>query len=197
MGLTNDSGVCRVSNIEVVSHPDRRTTTGDRQMAVTEAVETEATEAEAQDEGTKRTHAKTTYAGKGFDLAAVDELPDSAPAGRSRIYFEILEAVANDTDNLAKWHPIARFGTDNGASSVKNQLTKQVTGKVLNEDQAKVPAKDRDPSTRGFITPDQVRDIPEYEGWHFEFESRKVPAESGKIGARDSILYARLVQNEG
>lgn len=158
---------------------------GDTQVEGTEG-------AEAQ-----RTHAKTTYAGRGFDLTAVDELPESAPTGRSRLYFDILEAVANDNDNLGKWHPIARFGTDTGASSVKNQMTKQVQGKVLDEEQAKVPAKDRDQSTRGFITPDQVREIPEYEGWHFEFESRKVASESGKIGARDSILYARLVENEG
>lgn len=152
--------------------------------------------AEPQEETTKRTHAKTTYVGKGFEMEALEDLPESAPAGRSRLYFDILEAVANDHDNLSKWHPIARFGTDNGAPSVKNQLTKQVQGKVLTEDQAKVPAKDRDASTRGFITPDQVRDIPEYEGWHFEFESRKVASQSGKIGARDSILYARLVPDE-
>lgn len=150
-------------------------------------------------EGTEaqRTHAKTTYAGRGFDLTAVDELPESAPTGRSRLYFDILEAVANDNDNLGKWHPIARFGTDTGASSVKNQMTKQVQGKVLDAEQAAIPAKDRDQATRGFITPDQVREIPEYDGWHFEFESRKVASESGKIGARDSILYARLVENEG
>lgn len=158
----------------------------------TEATEAEDTEAEGTEKA-KRTHAKTTYVGKGFEMEALDDLPESAPAGRSRLYFDILEAVAGDSENLQKWHPIARFGTDNGASSVKNQLNKQVQGKVLTEDQAKVPAKERDASTRGFITPDQVRDIPEYEGWHFEFESRKVASESGKIGARDSMLYARLV----
>lgn len=166
-------------------------------MTVTEQT-TEATEAEgteAVDGEGKRTRAKTTYAGKGFELEALDELPESVKAGRSRVYFDILEAVANDSDNLSKWHPIARFGTDNGASSVKNQLTKQVQGKVLTAEQAKVPAKERDESTRGFISPDQLRELPEYEGWHFEFESRKVPSESGKIGARDSILYARLVQD--
>lgn len=162
-------------------------------MTDTQATETEV-EVEAT-EGTKRTHAKTQYAGKAFELEAVDDLPDNVKAGRSRLYFDILEAVANDNDNLTKWHPIARFGTDNGAFSVKNQMNKQVQGKVLTEDQAKVPAKERDSSTRGFITPEQVREIPEYEGWHFEFEARKVPSESGKIGARDSVLYARLVED--
>lgn len=168
-------------------------------MAVTEQVEqdTQGTEAEATEgtEQAKRTHAKTTYLGKGLEMEAVDDLPDSAPAGRSRLYFDILEAVAADEDNLSKWHPIARFGTDNGANSVKNQLNKQVQGKVLTEDQAKVPAKDRPAEVRGFIDPAVVRDIPEYDGWHFEFEARKVASESGKIGARDSILYARLVED--
>lgn len=168
-------------------------------MAVTEqeqAVEQdEAVDGTEATEGTKRTHAKTTYLGKGLDMEALDDLPDSAPAGRSRLYFDILEAVAADEDNLSKWHPIARFGTDNGANSVKNQLNKQVQGKVLTEDQAKVPAKERPAEVRGFIDPAVVRDIPEYDGWHFEFEARKVASESGKIGARDSILYARLVED--
>lgn len=144
----------------------------------------------------KRTHAKTTYVGReGFELAAVEDLPDNAPAGRRRLYFDILEAVANDNENLGKWHPIARFGTDMGANSVKNQLNKQVAGKVLTEEQAKVPAKNRPEGTRGFILPEVVREIPEYDGWHWEFDARKVASESGKIGARDSILYCRLVEN--
>lgn len=166
-------------------------------MAVTEQEQgtEQDQEQETGTEEAKRTHAKTTYLGKGLEMEVLDDLPVNAPAGRSRLYFDILEAVAADEDNLSKWHPIAHFGTDNGANSVKNQLNKQVEGKVLTEDQAKIPAKDRPSEVRGFIDPAVVRDIPEYDGWHFEFEARKVASQSGKIGARDSILYARLVEN--
>lgn len=165
----------------------------DTQVQDEQEVDTEATE---NGEGTKRTRTKAQYLGKGLEMEALDDLPENARAGRSQLYFAILEAVAADEDNLGKWHPIAKFGTDTGANSVKAQMNKQVAGKVMTEAQAELKAKDRPAEVKGWITPDQVREIPEYDGWHFEFEARKVPAESGKIGARDSILYARLVENE-
>lgn len=159
----------------------------------TEQEQAEAEQAEANTEAEdSEARAKTMYAGRDFDIEVLDDLPDNAEAGRSRLYFEILEAIAGDAENLGKWHTVAKFGTDTGAGTVATQMTKQIEGKVLTDEQAAVPATERPESVKGFIKPTDCKDIPAYEGWHWEFTARKVA--SDKIGHRDSVLYARLVE---
>jgi hypothetical protein len=144
-------------------------------------------DAEAQAEGTeveKKERAKTTY----FDPTAVDaldELPDNPKikregGGRAKIYHDLLEKIAEQgVDN--KWRPLARFGTSSGAKTVALALNRQVAGEIGEE--------------KGQVKPDQVKDIPEYEGFNWVFDSRRVPSENDpdKI---ESVLYAKLVENE-
>lgn len=134
-------------------------------------------------EGEKKERAKTTY----FDPTAVealDELPENPKShrtgggGRAKIYLNLLEAIAEQgVDN--KWRPLARFGTSAGAKTVANALNRQVRGEIGEE--------------KGQVKPDQVKDIPEFEGYHWLFDSRRVPSEDNpeKI---ESVLYAKLVE---
>lgn len=154
--------------------------------------EDQGNESESNEDEAKR--AKTSYAGRDFAMEVLDDLPENAEGGRSRIYFDILQAIAEDSENLGRWHVVAKFGTDQGAVTVANNLNKQVAGKVLTEDQAAIPATERPAEVRGFIKPEECKDIPEYDGWHYEFDARKVA--STRIGHRDSVLYARLVQDQ-
>ena len=163
--------------------------TKEREMTDTQdtQVEPETTEVEAEVEGTepegeKKERAKTTY----FDPTAVDAL-DELPAdpkrthtggGRAKVYMNLLEAIAEQgVDD--KWRPLARFGTSAGARTVANSLNRQVRGQIGEE--------------KGQVKPDQVKAIPEFEGYHWLFDSRRVPSETveGKI---ESILYAKLVE---
>jgi hypothetical protein len=157
----------------------------------TEATEAEvihgSTEGQAEEatEADEHKRPKTAYAGADFEMEALDELPDNpragTGAGRSKIYYSLLEQVAEQgIDN--KWRPLARFGTSTGAKTVATTLNRQVEGKIG--------------EGKGLIKKEQVRDIPEYDGCHWVFDSRRVPSdtEEGKI---ESVLYAKLVADEG
>lgn len=130
------------------------------------------------------------YAGRDFDLEALDELPESEPTGRSRLYFDLLTRVAEGETPL-KWHRIATFHTPTGAKQVASTINKQVAGTLKKEEDA--------------------RELPAYDGYHWQFAARKVAAtvtvtneETGEKEtqphpdphARDSVLFARLVEGE-
>lgn len=128
----------------------------------------------------KAERAKTVYFGL-EDMEAVEDLPDQVrakSAGRSRVYFNLLEKVAEQgVDN--KWRPLAKFGTGTGARTVATTLNKQVDGKIG--------------EGKGQVKPDQVRDIPAYEGHRWVFDARRVPGEGDTL---NSILYCKLVEVE-
>jgi hypothetical protein len=144
-------------------------------------------EAEAAKSG-KRGPGSVTYFGKGLEsLPALDELPEQTAKerttrGPSHQYLDMLTAVANDADRVGKWVPLAKFGTEGGARSVSNSLNKQVAGQVNVEGAEKV---------RGYLDPKQVRQIPEFEGWTWTFDHRRVANDDGTDG---SVLYAKLVE---
>lgn len=148
-----------------------------------------AAAAAAVDKGV-RGRAQVRYLGQeGFEMEILDELPEQAVVERtyapSHLYYDLLVAVAADEDNLGKYHKIAEFGSAGGAGSIAVDLNKQVAGKIGEE--------------RGLLKPSAVRNIPEYEGWHFEFAGVKVPKKDteGNLieGERSSALYAKMVEN--
>lgn len=57
-----------------------------------------------------------------YHLAKVDggSLPDNPRAGRSKLYFDLLEAVASDP---GEWYEIAYFKTPNGAKQALKALS--------------------------------------------------------------------------
>jgi hypothetical protein len=147
-----------------------------------------------------RGRAGVSYLGKGLELEVLDELPASVEAEKesrkSRQYYDILESVGENAATYGKWVPIVKFSTPNGAMAVCNRMRKQLQGNVMDEESAEKPAKDRNPDYRGWLTPDQTTEIPEYEGWHWEFDFRRVNSERG-ANELDSILYARILPDEG
>lgn len=159
-------------------------------MSEQTVVDPEQTGEQEQAEGSEETAEKrgrgsatTKYAGKDFEWEALDELPETMPVGRSRVYFDLLTMVAEDQENLGKWHPIAKFATATGGKNVATTMTKQVEGRLTEKEKAQGAEKD----------------IPEYEGWKWEFDARRVavdPADprSADPTARDSVLYCRIVQ---
>lgn len=146
----------------------------------------EAPQAEVEGNGdgeSTRKRARTIYAGSDeLPMESLDELPENEPVGRSRLYFDLLTAVAEDGDNLGRWHVLARFGTANGAKAVAKSMNKQVATMAgeLTGDKA--------------LPEDQFKDIPQYEGYRWEFDSRRVASEGTDPTKRDSILYVRLVE---
>jgi hypothetical protein len=152
------------------------------QVESDETVAPEATDTE----GTKRGRGSVTYFGKGLEtLPALDELPEEAPRkrGASSQYFDMLTTVAEDGERVGKWNPIAQFATPSGAKTIANQLNKQVRGEVDVEGQEHV---------KGHLKVDQVKRIPEFEGWTWHFDDRRTQLEDGTEG---SILYAKLAEN--
>ena len=149
--------------------------------AEAEVLNPEGTEAEAT-EAEKSTRPKTLYAGTDFDMEALDELPDNPKVtrtggGRAKVYFDLLEKVA-EAGVDGKWRLLARFGTSTGAKTVALALNRQVAGKIG--------------EGKGLVHPDAVRDIPEYEGHKWVFDSRRVP-DPENAEKVNSILYAKLV----
>lgn len=132
----------------------------------------------------KKERAKTTYF-TADTMEALDDLPENPKVvrqggGRSKIYHGLLETIAEaGVDN--KWRPLARFGTSSGAKTVALALNRQVAGEV-GED-------------KGQVKPDQVKDIPEYEGFRWVFDSRRVPSEDDPAKI-ESVLYAKLVEDK-
>lgn len=131
----------------------------------------------------KKERAKTTY----FDpteVQALDELPENPKVtrtggGRDKIYLHLLEQIAEQgVDN--KWRPLARFGTSSGAKTVANSLNRQVAGEIGEE--------------KGQVKPAQVKEIPEFQGHTWLFDSRRVPSETDPEKV-ESVLYAKLVEN--
>lgn len=154
----------------------------------TEATEAEAVAPEAEAEGVKRGRGSVKYFGKGLEGAAaasLDELPAEPPravrTGSSQ-YFEMLSAIGDDESRIGKWTPIAQFGTPGGAKAIATQLNKQVAGHVNVEGQEKV---------RGYLDPQTLRRIPEYDGWTWVFDSRRTTLDDGSEG---STLYAKIVE---
>jgi len=145
----------------------------------------EAPETDAEGEGenkNKKERAKTTY----FDPTAVDaldELPENpkitrSGGGREQVYAKLLNAIAEQGVD-GKWRPLARFGTSSGAKTVANMMNRQVEGKIGDGP--------------GLVKETQLKEIPEFEGVRWTFDSRRVPneADPAKI---ESILYAKLVE---
>lgn len=142
---------------------------------------TEVTETEAE----KAERAKTTYLDP-TAVEALDDLPENPKVkreggGRAKVYMNLLEKVAEQgVDN--KWRSIARFGTKTGAKTVALALNRQVEGKIGEGE--------------GMVKPDQVKAIPEYDGYRWVFDSRRVPSETDP-DVIESVLYAKLVPTEG
>ena len=154
---------------------------------MSDTMERTENEVEAQDEAQAdsteaKVRAKTTYLDP-TTVEALDELPDNPKitrenTGRSKIYHNLLEKIAEQgVDN--KWRPLAKFGTPGGAKTVANGLNRQIAGEIGDE--------------KGQVKPDMVKDIPEYEGFRWVFDSRRVPNDEGKV---ESVLYAKLVEVE-
>lgn len=142
-------------------------------------------ETEAQHVKVKGRSQVKYFGQEGFVGAVLDELPEQAKAertyGASTLYHDMLVAVAEDEANLGKWHKIADFGTVQGAGGIATNLNKQVAGNIG--------------EGKGQLRPNEVRNLPTYEGWHFEFAGVKVPKPEGAEGERVSQLYARLVED--
>lgn len=154
------------------------TDTIDEQVEGTEPAEgTESTEPKAE-------RAKTTYLNVD-EVEALDDLPENPKVvreggGRAKVYMNLLERVAEQGVD-GKWRSLARFGTKTGAKTVALGLNRQVEGKIGEGE--------------GLVKPDQVRQIPEYDGYRWVFDSRRVPNETdpSKI---ESVLYCKLVPVE-
>lgn len=151
------------------------------------------------DTKSNRGRAGVSYLGKGLNLEVLDELPDSIVAEqgsrKSRQYYEILENVGENAETYGKWVPIVKFSTPNGAMAVCNRFRKQLQGHVMDDATAELPAKERDAKFRGWLTAEQTTEIPEYEGWHWEFDFRRVNSDRGPNDL-DSILYAKILPDE-
>lgn len=156
-------------------------------MTITEQDEqvqdTQDEQGEAQGEKVER--AKTTYLDPEA-VEALDDLPENPKVkreggGRAKVYMNLLEKVAEQGVD-GKWRSIARFGTRTGAKTVALALNRQVEGKIGEGE--------------GLLKPDQVKQIPEYDGYKWVFDSRRVPSEADE-NVIESVLYARLVPVEG
>lgn len=155
-------------------------------MTITEqsTIEVEGTEPEGTEPEAKE-RAKTTYVTDFSAIEALDELPDNPKikregGGRSKIYHNLLEQVAEQGVD-GKWRMLARFGTSSGAKTVALALNRQVEGKIGEGE--------------GMVKPAQVKSIPEYEGFHWTFDSRRVPNEQDP-SKMESVLYCKLVEDE-
>lgn len=153
-------------------------------MTMTENDEITEVDTEVEAEAEKTERAKTVYLDP-TAVEALDELPENPKVGRSgggraKVYLTLLEKVAEQGVD-GKWRSLARFGTRTGAKTVALALNRQVEGKIGDGE--------------GFVKPNQVKQIPEYDGHKWEFDSRRVPSEDDpeKI---ESVLYARLVPTE-
>jgi len=169
------------------------------QTTMDQGTNTNASDASA-DAKSNRGRAGVSYLGKGLNLEVLDELPDSIVAEqgsrKSRQYYEILENVGENAETYGKWVPIVKFSTPNGAMAVCNRFRKQLQGHVMDDATAELPAKERDAKFRGWLTPEQTTEIPEYEGWHWEFDFRRVNSDRGPNDL-DSILYAKILPDNG
>lgn len=147
-----------------------------------EQAQAEGTEAEPTEGKVER--AKTTYLNVD-EVEALDDLPENPKVkreggGRAKVYMNLLERVAEQGAD-GKWRSLARFGTKTGAKTVALALNRQVEG-LIGEGE-------------GMIKPSQVKAIPEYDGFKWVFDSRRVPSESDpeKI---ESVLYCKLVPTD-
>lgn len=145
---------------------------------------TEGTEPEAA-EGEKVERAKTTYIDPAA-MEAIDDLPENPKVkreggGRAKVYENLLTAVAEQGVD-GKWRPLARFGTKTGAKTVALAMNRQVEGKIGEGE--------------GLVNPKQVKAIPEYQGFKWVFDSRRVPSETDPE-VIESVLYCKLVEDTG
>lgn len=144
---------------------------------------TEDTATDTATDEVKAERAKTTYLDPTAE--ALDDLPENpkvtrAGGGRAKVYHTLLEQVAEQgVDN--KWRSLARFGTKTGAKTVALALNRQVQGKIGEGE--------------GLVKPEQVKDIPEYQGVKWLFDSRRVPSEANPE-VIESVLYCKLVSDE-
>lgn len=132
----------------------------------------------------KAERAKTTYLDPEA-VEALDDLPENPKVkreggGRAKVYMNLLEKVAEQGVD-GKWRSLARFGTKTGAKTVALALNRQVEGKIGEGE--------------GLVKPSQVKQIPEYDGYKWVFDSRRVPSEADPK-VIESVLYCKLVPTE-